>query len=358
MWRENGVLAVISGLLWHCRSAGTMRNTVTTQDACRPNAFTYCELPIITSLSEQPYPAFPGEELKVLCQAYGSPVPLIAWYRVLANGESIDIPTTEGSHMINEAGLLRIRHVVPHDDGKYFCMASNSVGESKYLIEIKVSHPMVSLIPLSIGDTFVTLTWNGSVHITAKKDHKTTHASVRHRHHVEARFRLSRHLLLKYRRYKESLLTLSVTTTTTIKLIPTARQYGVHGLQPNTAYEFCIEFQPTDRPTTLLDCLVLRTTTEDASADASGGMGYHQGHTILFVFLIAIVGGVSSLCFGCYTYAVGRKLWKYRQKKSRLPVFAYGNDGCVEEEDHYPEHYNNYSYYGESNPTKPLIARI
>ena len=130
-------LCVFLGLF---RVGKSMRSTVTTPDACRPNAFTYCELPIITSLSEEPYPAFPGEELKVPCQAYGSPAPVIAWYRVLANGESIDVPSSAtGSHMmINEAGVLRIRHVVPHDDGKYFCMASNSVGESKMLIEIKV----------------------------------------------------------------------------------------------------------------------------------------------------------------------------------------------------------------------------
>jgi Immunoglobulin I-set domain len=131
--RIAGLLLLQSGRL------NSMKRTITTQDACRPNAFTYCELPIITSLSEEPYPAFPGEELRIHCQAYGSPMPVIAWFRILANGESIDIPNTTGAHMINEAGTLRMKHVVPHDDGKYFCVASNSVGDSKALIEIKVT---------------------------------------------------------------------------------------------------------------------------------------------------------------------------------------------------------------------------
>lgn len=122
----------------------SMRAIKTQDGACRPSAFSFCEMPIITSLSEEPYPAFPGENLSVHCQAYGSPAPVITWFRVLSNGESIDVPSSAGSdagnsHMVNEAGMLRIRFVVPHDDGKYFCMASNVVGDSKVLIEIKVS---------------------------------------------------------------------------------------------------------------------------------------------------------------------------------------------------------------------------
>lgn len=257
---------------------------------------------------------------------------------------------------------------------------------------------MVSLIPLVVGNTFVTLTWNGSVHLagdgrerpqqpaTAKS---STHPSVRHQHHIETRHRLTRHLLLKFRHFKESPLQspptpatdsavavpsgpAPTTTTTTVKLSPSARQYTIQQLQPNTAYEFCIEFQPNSRPTTLLDCLVLRTTTDDASRDSGSGagMGYHQGHTILFLFLVVIVGGVSSICFGCYTYAVGRKLWKYHGKKGTKHSSqqqGYRNDGCPEAEtgeeeyaqysDSYRSSYS-YSYYEDSNPSRPLIARI
>lgn len=112
----------------------------TGMNVCRPMALVYCEMPVISSLSKEPYPAFPGEEFRVECQAYGSPTPLITWYRVLPdNGESLIIPSTPGHHMMNDAGILRIQHVVPHDDGKFLCIASNSVGDDKAMIEVKVS---------------------------------------------------------------------------------------------------------------------------------------------------------------------------------------------------------------------------
>jgi hypothetical protein len=171
---------------------------------------------------------------------------------------------------------------------------------------------------------------------------------------VETRYRLSRHLLLKYRRFKEPLFAQPTITTTTIKLSPTARQHTIINLHQSTAYEFCIEFKPNDRPTTLLDCLILRTTSDSEHGESLGGVGYHQGHTILFLFLIIIVGGMSCICLSCYTYAIGRKLWKFRNKKGGFSSLGYQQDDELDELSNpaYP-----YVFY-EDNPKRPLIARI
>ena len=111
---------------------------ITKNAVCRPDAFTFCELPIITSLSEEPYPAFPGEKFELSCQGYGSPMPHIAWYKVLTDGESVLVPTSQGHHLVNQGGTLKVKHVVPHDDGKYICLATNNVGQAKFLVDIKV----------------------------------------------------------------------------------------------------------------------------------------------------------------------------------------------------------------------------
>ncbi|GAU90950.1 hypothetical protein RvY_03297 [Ramazzottius varieornatus] len=343
---------------------------ITKNTACRPDAFTFCELPIITSLSEEPYPAFPGEEFKLPCQAYGSPPPHMAWYKVLSNGESLLLPTTPGHHLVNQEGTLKVKHVVPHDDGKYFCVATNSVGQAKFLVEIKVSHPMVALIPLLVSSTSVTLTWNGTVQVTSlPSDHPhhrgspSTHPSQRHHHHVETRYRLSRHLLLRYRRFEDDT-SQSAQVSATIKLPSTARQYTVMTLEVNTAYEFCIEFQPSHRPTTLLDCLTLRTSLPRSYSDNSANY-YSQGHTILFLVLVVIVASIGSTCFGCYAIALGRKLWKHRSSRG-FTSLGYSQD--IQADYEVTQATNHDRYYGpihgngdpylDDNPKQPLIVRI
>ncbi|XP_055351911.1 uncharacterized protein LOC129598166 [Paramacrobiotus metropolitanus] len=368
-------------------------------EGCQPSALVFCEMPVIASPSDQEdtFNAFPGEEFRLPCQAYGSPSPLITWHRVLANGESIPLPRTAppppstaeprplapppapaaGSHYVrNEAGTLRISHVVPHDGGVYYCVAENSAGTAKALVDVKVSiAPLVNILPLSVGDTYVVITWNGTVHVPHLG--ATSPPRGRHYHHVETRVRLGRHLFLKYRRYRptsgpsDTLPGLHV-----IRLAPLSRQHRVSALAANTLYEFCMEFEPHGRPSTLLDCVTLRTAGAPETLDT--GRGYHQGRTIMFVLLVAIVASVACLCFGCYAMAIGRKLWKYRSKKG-FTALGYSEEADAAADPEVPGgrrrkpysatvnhrfpstdacNYADAGGYQEDNPKKPLIARI
>lgn len=228
-----------------------------------------------------------------------------------------------------------------------------NIGENCFLPQ--VSHPLVTLIPLSVSDTFVKLTWNGSVRLTDDLAPKPTISSRRHHHHIETRYRLSRHLFLKYRHYRETP-TSPTAPAVVVKLGALSKHHTVSSLNPNTVYEFCIEFQPHDRPETLLDCLILRTLAEVSPyAKSSYGKGYHEGRTIMFVLLVAIVASVSCMCFGCYAVAVGRKLWKYKSKKG-FSSLGYTDEMVYDEIN--PEYHGDLYRTQEDNPKKPLIARI
>ena len=67
-----------------------------------------------------------GQTIQLDCTAGGDPQPTVSWSRVDQLTQSGDQVTQSGDLGIN--GSLIIDHVTEQDEGQYFCIAENSLG--------------------------------------------------------------------------------------------------------------------------------------------------------------------------------------------------------------------------------------
>ncbi|XP_030054785.1 peroxidasin homolog isoform X2 [Microcaecilia unicolor] len=86
-----------------------------------------------------------GRDIQIPCSAQGEPEPVITW-----NKDGIQV-TESGKFHISSDGFLAIRDVGPADQGRYECVARNTIGYSSVSMVLTVFVPEVS----RNGDPFV-----------------------------------------------------------------------------------------------------------------------------------------------------------------------------------------------------------
>ncbi|KAM3932563.1 peroxidasin homolog isoform 2-T2 [Leptodactylus fuscus] len=94
-----------------------------------------------------------GSEVHIPCSSQGDPLPVITW-----NKDGIQV-TESGKFHISPNGYLAIRDVGPADQGRYECVARNSIGYSATSMVLSVTVPEVS----RTGDPFVTISINEAI---------------------------------------------------------------------------------------------------------------------------------------------------------------------------------------------------
>ncbi|XP_039320734.2 putative oxidoreductase PXDNL isoform X2 [Saimiri boliviensis] len=73
-----------------------------------------------------------------LCEADGSPSPVIVWTKTgISTSTGGQLPV-EGRHMVLSSGTLRIDHAAQHDQGQYECQAVSSLGVKKVSVQLTV----------------------------------------------------------------------------------------------------------------------------------------------------------------------------------------------------------------------------
>ncbi|XP_028827112.1 peroxidasin [Denticeps clupeoides] len=86
-----------------------------------------------------------GTDVQIPCSAQGEPEPIITWHK-----DSVQV-TESGKFHINPDGYLEVHDVGPADEGRYECIARNSIGYSSASMVLRVNVPPVS----REGDPFV-----------------------------------------------------------------------------------------------------------------------------------------------------------------------------------------------------------
>ncbi|XP_073530329.1 peroxidasin homolog isoform X1 [Phyllobates terribilis] len=94
-----------------------------------------------------------GTEVRIPCSSQGDPLPVITW-----NKDGIQV-TESGKFHISPNGYLAIHDVGPADQGRYECVARNSIGYSATSMVLSVTVPEVS----RTGDPFVTVSINEAI---------------------------------------------------------------------------------------------------------------------------------------------------------------------------------------------------
>ncbi|XP_077147460.1 peroxidasin homolog [Ranitomeya variabilis] len=94
-----------------------------------------------------------GSEVRIPCSSQGDPLPVITW-----NKDGIQV-TESGKFHISPNGYLAIHDVGPADQGRYECVARNSIGYSATSMVLTVTVPEVS----RTGDPFVTVSINEAI---------------------------------------------------------------------------------------------------------------------------------------------------------------------------------------------------
>ncbi|XP_020911953.1 hemicentin-1 [Exaiptasia diaphana] len=82
------------------------------------------QAPNIESPSQKVVELEKGKMLNLSCKATGNPKPTISWEK--------------DNNAIKNGSLLVIKNIRPSDDGKYTCMAKNTIGDDKITIDVKV----------------------------------------------------------------------------------------------------------------------------------------------------------------------------------------------------------------------------
>ncbi|EEC17367.1 hemicentin, putative [Ixodes scapularis] len=77
----------------------------------------------------------PGEDAEVPCLARGHPPPSTRWFRRSSRGLT---PVASRPGTVHLPGLLVLRSAVESDQGRYTCLANNSVGEDRMDTELLV----------------------------------------------------------------------------------------------------------------------------------------------------------------------------------------------------------------------------
>ncbi|XP_076680114.1 tyrosine-protein phosphatase Lar isoform X4 [Andrena cerasifolii] len=93
-----------------------------------------------------------GHNAVLLCTAVGSPPPIISWAR-----DMLPIDTTNPRYTVTDSGALRITECDVNDQGKYECVASNSVGteySKSAMLYVKVRRvtPSFSIPPPAVSE--------------------------------------------------------------------------------------------------------------------------------------------------------------------------------------------------------------
>ncbi|XP_011267772.1 tyrosine-protein phosphatase Lar isoform X5 [Camponotus floridanus] len=103
-----------------------------------------------------------GHNAVLLCTAVGSPTPIISWVR-----DMLPIDTSNPRYTVLDSGALQITESDVSDQGKYECVANNSVGteyskSTTLYVKVRRVSPSFSIPPPAVNDVML----GGSLNIT------------------------------------------------------------------------------------------------------------------------------------------------------------------------------------------------
>ncbi|EUB58254.1 Pro-neuregulin-2, membrane-bound isoform [Echinococcus granulosus] len=113
-----------------------------------------CYSPQVNTFEPQILPF--GEDFNATCVANGDPLPHVMWYKdsypvdIAANGRNVRVEIVQTSSHVREA-ILEIDNLVLLDNGDYVCKASNPLGSTQSLLQLRVSTAGVSLTDQEIA---------------------------------------------------------------------------------------------------------------------------------------------------------------------------------------------------------------
>jgi len=160
------------GLGWLQRSILERGTGFTIRDGdqitCGRNHSLLSTFPLQEEGSCGPYilPLFPtewegdvGTNLTWLCRIVGSSRSRLEWE--LTDGTVLREGECSGRVCIAE-GVLTISYLHPEDRGQYTCKAEDNQGQDTRTVNLDVKMLHIQIFPLTVADTFVTLSWNTS----------------------------------------------------------------------------------------------------------------------------------------------------------------------------------------------------
>ncbi|KAM8798404.1 protein sidekick-1 [Eudromia elegans] len=123
-----------------------------TEEPARAKAFlSIMEPPYFTAVPESRILAEAGQDVDILCQAMGVPVPSLGWYK-----DSVPLGKLQNPrYKVLLSGGLRIHGLQPEDSGIYQCFASNKAGETQACTYLDVTNIKPAFIRPPV-DTTVT----------------------------------------------------------------------------------------------------------------------------------------------------------------------------------------------------------
>uniref|UniRef100_A0A8C4ELS7 Ig-like domain-containing protein n=1 Tax=Dicentrarchus labrax TaxID=13489 RepID=A0A8C4ELS7_DICLA len=98
------------------------------------------------------------------CRVEGKPEPRVWW--VSPYGHSLPTPYLGGRFQVHRNGSLELRGVRKTDEGRYMCLAKNSLGEASLLVELDVASvaekpsfavPNIEILPIKQGSGLLSL---------------------------------------------------------------------------------------------------------------------------------------------------------------------------------------------------------
>jgi len=115
--------------------------------------------PYILPLLETSWAADLGTNISWPCKVVGNTRTNISW--TLVDGSVIREGECSGRRCVQQGALL-LTCLHPQDDGEYSCRAENTDGADTRTIKLTVKMLHIQIFPLTVADTFVTLSWNTS----------------------------------------------------------------------------------------------------------------------------------------------------------------------------------------------------